>query len=56
MDKINLLATALSYSALALRYALGGLDAMGRMRETSLQVVADAKKRIPLPCCGLGNP
>ena len=52
---MRFLATALSYSALALRYALGGLDAMGRMRETSLQELADTKNGFPLPCCGLGE-
>ena len=28
---------------------------MGRMRETSLQELADAKTDPPLPCCGLGE-
>ena len=33
-----------------------GLDAMGRMRETSLQVVADTKNGFPYLAVAWGNP
>ena len=52
---MRFLATALSYSALALSDALGGLMLWGACAKRHCKSWQTQKIRIPPPCCGLGE-